>query len=181
MAATDSYPVPDYPGLLRFDGKGHLIAGGGLGIGRQTAHALAACGAKVAVADVDPERVATAAAEVGGVALSGDLRERDEVERVVAEAELIAQEGDDQLALRVAVKAGGCSGMSYEIFFETDTDTEPEDHEVVFGTVKVRVDPASAPHLAGATLDYKDGLKDAGFHIENPNAQRSCGCGQSFA
>ncbi len=94
-------------------------------------------------------------------------------------AELIAQEGDGQLALRVAVKAGGCSGMSYEIFF--DADTEPEDHEVVFGTVKVRVDPASAPHLAGATLDYKDGLKDAGFHIENPNAKRSCGCGQSFS
>ena len=94
-------------------------------------------------------------------------------------AELIAQEGDDQLALRVAVKAGGCSGMSYEIFFDTNTD--PEDHEAVFGTVKVRVDPASAPHLAGATLDYKDGLKDAGFHIENPNAKRSCGCGQSFS
>jgi len=94
-------------------------------------------------------------------------------------AELLAQEGDDQLALRVAVKAGGCSGMSYEIFFDTATDAE--DHEVVFGTVKVRVDPASAPHLAGATLDYKDGLKDTGFQIENPNAQRSCGCGQSFA
>jgi len=94
-------------------------------------------------------------------------------------AELLAQEGDDQLALRVAVKAGGCSGMSYEIFFDTATD--PEDHEVVFGTVKVRVDPASAPHLTGATLDYKDGLQDTGFQIENPNAQRSCGCGQSFA
>ena len=94
-------------------------------------------------------------------------------------ADLLAQEGDDQLALRVAVKAGGCSGMSYEIFFDTDTD--PEDHEVVFGTVTVRVDSASAPHLAGATLDYKDGLQGAGFHIENPTAQRSCGCGQSFS
>jgi iron-sulfur cluster assembly accessory protein len=94
-------------------------------------------------------------------------------------AELLAREDDDHLALRVAVKAGGCSGMSYEIFFDTATD--PEDHEVVFGTVKVRVDPASAPHLAGATLEYKDGLQDAGFHIENPNAQRSCGCGQSFS
>ncbi len=85
----------------------------------------------------------------------------------------------DQLALRVAVKAGGCSGMSYEIFFDTNTD--PEDHEAVFGTVRVLVDPASAPHVAGATLDYKDGLQGAGFHIDNPNAQRSCGCGQSFA
>ena len=94
-------------------------------------------------------------------------------------AELLAREDDDQLALRVAVKAGGCSGMSYEIFFDADTD--PEDHEAVFGTVTVRVDPASAQHIAGATLDYNDGLQGAGFHIENPNAQRSCGCGQSFA
>ncbi len=94
-------------------------------------------------------------------------------------AELLAREGDDQLALRVAVKAGGCSGMSYEIFFDTATD--PEDHELVFGTVKVRVDSTSAPHLAGATLDYKDGLTDAGFHIENPNAKSSCGCGSSFS
>jgi len=94
-------------------------------------------------------------------------------------AELLAQEGDDQLALRVAVKAGGCSGMSYEIFF--DTATSPGDHEVMFGTVKVIVDPASAEHIAGATLDYNDGLQGAGFHIDNPNAQRSCGCGQSFS
>ena len=94
-------------------------------------------------------------------------------------AELIAREGDDQLALRVAVKAGGCSGMSYEMFF--DTETSPEDHEAMFGTVKVRVDPASAQHIAGSTLDYKDGLQGGGFHIENPKAERSCGCGQSFA
>ena len=94
-------------------------------------------------------------------------------------AELLAQEGNDQLALRIAVKAGGCSGLSYEIFFDADTD--PEDHEAVFGTVKVRVDPASAQHIAGATLEYRDSLQGAGFHIENPNAERSCGCGQSFA
>src|SRR5487761_633481 len=94
-------------------------------------------------------------------------------------AELLAREGDDQLALRVAVRAGGGSGLSYENFFDADTD--PEDHEAVFGPVKVRVDRASAQHIAGATLDYKDGLRGAGFHIENPNAQRSCGCGQSFA
>jgi len=94
-------------------------------------------------------------------------------------AELFAQEGDDDLALRVAVKAGGCSGFSYEMFFDADSD--PEDHVAVFGTVKVRVDPASAEHIAGATLDYKDGLQGAGFHIDNPKAQHSCGCGQSFA
>ena len=94
-------------------------------------------------------------------------------------AELIVQEGDDRLVLRVAVKAGGCSGMSYEMFFDAEVD--PEDHVAVFGTATVRVDAASAPHIAGATLDYNDGLQGAGFKIENPNAQRSCGCGQSFA
>ena len=94
-------------------------------------------------------------------------------------AALLAQEDNDQLALRVAVKAGGCSGFSYEIFFDAEVD--PEDHEAMFGTVKVRVDPASAPHLVGATLDYNDGLQDGGFHLENPNAQRSCGCGKSFS
>jgi iron-sulfur cluster assembly accessory protein len=94
-------------------------------------------------------------------------------------AELIAQESDDLLTLRVAVRPGGCSGFSYEMFF--DAESNPEDHQAVFGTVKVRVDPASAQHIAGATLDYRDGLQGAGFHIENPNAQRSCGCGQSFA
>ena len=51
----------------------------------------------------------------------------------------------------------------------------------MFGTVKVRVDAAGAPPLAGATLDSQDGRQGAGFHIENPNAQRSCGCGQSFS
>jgi iron-sulfur cluster assembly accessory protein len=94
-------------------------------------------------------------------------------------AELIAQESDDLLTLRVAVRPGGCSGFSYEMFFDAESD--PEDQQAVFGTVKVRVDPASAQHIAGATLDYRDGLQGAGFHIENPNAQRSCGCGQSFA
>ena len=94
-------------------------------------------------------------------------------------AKLIALEGDDQLALRVAVKAGGCSGMSYEMFF--DADANPEDHLAVFGTVTVRVDPASAVHLVGATLVYNSSLQETGFKIENPNAERSCGCGKSFS
>ena len=94
-------------------------------------------------------------------------------------AELIAQECEPHLALRVSVKAGGCSGMTYEMFF--DARSNPEDREVVFGTVTVRVDPASAVHLAGATLEYNTGLQGAGFHIDNPNAKRSCGCGQSFS
>ena len=93
--------------------------------------------------------------------------------------ELLAQEGNDALALRVAVRPGGCSGYSYEMFF--DSEFAEDDIQTAFGAVKVVVDPASAPLLVGATLDYKDGLQGAGFHINNPNAQRSCGCGQSFS
>ena len=93
--------------------------------------------------------------------------------------ELIAREGDDQLALRVAVKAGGCSGMSYEMFFDAEAD--PEDHEVVFGTAKVRVDLASAPTLRVPPSTTRAASRTLGFHIENPNAQRSCGCGPSFS
>ena len=93
-------------------------------------------------------------------------------------AQLIKDEGADNLALRVAVKAGGCSGMSYDMYF--DSDISEDDAVTEFGGVKVVVDPASAPMLVGASLDYKDGLTDAGFAITNPNAQKSCGCGKSF-
>ena len=94
-------------------------------------------------------------------------------------SELIKQEGDDALALRVAVRPGGCSGFSYEMFF--DTDVAPDDITTSYGDVRVVVDPSSAQLLEGATLDYKDGLQGAGFSINNPNAQRTCGCGQSFS
>jgi iron-sulfur cluster assembly accessory protein len=93
--------------------------------------------------------------------------------------ELVAAEGEDELALRVAVRPGGCSGFSYEMFF--DTDVAADDITADFGGVKVVVDPSSAQLLTGATLDYKDGLQQAGFSIDNPNAQRTCGCGQSFS
>ena len=94
-------------------------------------------------------------------------------------AELLAQEGNDALALRVAVRPGGCSGFSYEMFF--DSDIADDDLRSEYGSVKVVVDPASAQLLTGATLDYSDGLQGAGFAINNPNASRSCGCGQSFS
>ena len=93
--------------------------------------------------------------------------------------ELISAEGEDGLALRVAVRPGGCSGFSYEMYFDTDRDTE--DLIADYNGVGVVVDPSSAQLLEGATLDYKDGLQDAGFSIDNPNAQRTCGCGQSFS
>jgi iron-sulfur cluster assembly protein/iron-sulfur cluster insertion protein len=94
-------------------------------------------------------------------------------------AELIAQEGNPDLALRVAVRPGGCSGFSYEMFF--DSDVADDDVLTAHGEVKVVVDPASASLLQGATLDFKDGLQGAGFSINNPNASRTCGCGQSFS
>lgn len=93
--------------------------------------------------------------------------------------QLIDQEGEDGLALRVAVRPGGCSGFAYEMFF--DTDIAAEDLAVEHGGVKVVVDPSSAQLLQGAELDYKDGLDKSGFEITNPNAQKTCGCGQSFS
>jgi iron-sulfur cluster assembly protein/iron-sulfur cluster insertion protein len=93
--------------------------------------------------------------------------------------QLIQAEGDETLALRVAVRPGGCSGYSYEMYF--DKDFTPEDTLADEGGVRVVVDAASAPLLKGASLDYKDGLQGAGFAINNPNATRSCGCGQSFS
>jgi iron-sulfur cluster assembly accessory protein len=94
-------------------------------------------------------------------------------------AELLEQEGNPELALRVAVRPGGCSGFSYEMFF--DTDMAEDDMISTFGAVRVVVDPSSASLLQGAVLDYKDGLQGAGFSINNPNASRTCGCGQSFS
>ena len=95
-------------------------------------------------------------------------------------AELIAQEAaTEELALRVAVKPGGCSGYSYDMFF--DSEILSDDSVSVFGDVKVVVDAQSLELIKGATLDYKDGLQGAGFHITNPNASRSCGCGSSFS
>ncbi len=99
-------------------------------------------------------------------------------------AELIASESSaDPLMLRVAVRPGGCSGFSYEMYF----DTERAEDDVIesFGqgdaVVQVAIDPTSVQLIKGATLEYKDGLQGAGFSINNPNASRTCGCGSSFS
>ncbi|HYH51892.1 MAG TPA: iron-sulfur cluster insertion protein ErpA [Acidimicrobiia bacterium] len=93
--------------------------------------------------------------------------------------ELVEAEGNNELALRVAVRPGGCSGFSYEMFF--DSDFADDDQKTDYEGVKVVVDSASLQYLAGASLDYKEGLMGAGFTINNPNTTRSCGCGQSFS
>jgi len=93
-------------------------------------------------------------------------------------AALLSQEGRDDLALRVAVQPGGCSGLRYQLYFddralEGDTITE-------FGTVKVVTDKMSTPYLMGAAIDFVDTIAKQGFTIDNPNAQGSCACGDSF-
>lgn len=96
--------------------------------------------------------------------------------------QLLDDEGAADMALRVAVSPGGCSGYSYEMYF--DGEITADDETATFGDtspVKVVVDPQSAQLLQGATLDYKDGLNQAGFSINNPNATRTCGCGSSFS
>ena len=93
--------------------------------------------------------------------------------------ELMAREDDPEgIALRVAVQPGGCAGMRYALFFddrELDGDVVSDQHGV-----PVRVDKMSAPHLANTQIDWVDSLQGAGFSIENPNAQSSCACGDSF-
>lgn len=98
---------------------------------------------------------------------------------IVKVAELIAAEGDPNLALRVAVRPGGCSGFSYEMYFDAQIDDDDLVDE--FDNIKVVVDPQSAEMVRGSTLDYKEGLMGAGFAIDNPNVTRSCGCGNSFS
>ena len=95
-------------------------------------------------------------------------------------AELLAdEEGAENLALRVAVRPGGCSGYSYDMFF--DSEIAEDDIVRSFGDVRLVVDPESAELIKGSSLDYRDGLQGAGFHITNPNATRTCGCGSSFS
>ena len=91
---------------------------------------------------------------------------------------LLDQEGRADLALRVAVQPGGCSGLRYQLFF----DERSLDGDVVrdFGGVQVVTDRMSAPYLSGATIDFVDTIEKQGFTIDNPNATGSCACGDSF-
>src|ERR1700731_4612086 len=91
---------------------------------------------------------------------------------------LLEQEGRDDLRLRVAVQPGGCSGLKYQLFFD-ERDLEG-DQIREFGGVQVLVDRMSVPYLTGATIDFVDRIDAQGFTIDNPNAQGSCACGDSF-
>ena len=93
-------------------------------------------------------------------------------------AALLAQEGRDDLSLRVAVQPGGCSGLRYQLYF--DDKVEDSDTVVSLGTVRVVTDKMSTPYLMGASIDFVDTIEKQGFTIDNPNAQGSCACGDSF-
>ncbi len=93
--------------------------------------------------------------------------------------ELMAREDNaESISLRVAVQPGGCSGMRYALFFD-DRQLDGDQVAEVQG-VPVRVDKMSAPHLRHTRIDWVDGLQGAGFSIDNPNAQSTCACGDSF-
>ena len=94
-------------------------------------------------------------------------------------AELIAEEGNPNLKLRVFVQGGGCSGFQYGFTF--DENPEDGDTHVQNEGVTLLVDPMSFQYLAGAEIDYKDDLEGAQFVIRNPNAKTTCGCGSSFS
>ena len=101
-------------------------------------------------------------------------------ESVVAKvSELIAEEGDPNLRLRIFVTGGGCSGFQYGFAF--DDEAKADDVEVDKGAIKVVVDAMSLQYLTGATIDYEDSLEGSRFVIKNPNASSTCGCGSSFS
>ncbi len=94
-------------------------------------------------------------------------------------SELIKEEENDNLKLRVFVTGGGCSGFQYGFTF--DEEIQEGDTTVENGGVTLLIDPMSFQYLAGAEIDYTEGLEGAQFVIRNPNAQTTCGCGSSFS
>ncbi|MFN7012918.1 MAG: HesB/IscA family protein [Bacteroidia bacterium] len=93
---------------------------------------------------------------------------------------LMEEEGlGDNAFIRVGVESGGCSGLSYKLSF--DTEIKPDDKIFEDNGIKIVIDKKSVLYLAGTTLEYSGGLNGKGFVFNNPNASRTCGCGESFA
>jgi iron-sulfur cluster insertion protein len=93
--------------------------------------------------------------------------------------ELVEDEGNPSLKLRVYVSGGGCAGFQYGFSFEESTDAE--DTEIRIDGATVVVDALSFPYLAGSEVDYVEGLEGSRFVVRNPNASTTCGCGSSFS
>ena len=100
-------------------------------------------------------------------------------EKAVAQVRKLMEQEGGVKALRVGVKGGGCSGLSY--FLDFEDEPRPDDNVLEFDGLRVFLDPKSALYLKGTKLEFSDGLNGKGFEFVNPNAQRSCGCGSSFS
>jgi len=92
--------------------------------------------------------------------------------------ELLDREAQADLALRIAVEPGGCSGLRYALFFD-DRSLDGDVRDTLHG-VQLVTDKMSAPYLSGASIDFVDSIEKSGFTIDNPNAQGTCACGESF-
>lgn len=112
--------------------------------------------------------------------LEEDRMEIDLTEKAVKQVKRIKEENNipEEHALRIGVKGGGCSGMTYQMGF--DSQTKDGDTIIEKGGIKLFVDGKSLFYLAGTVLDFSDGLNGKGFVFSNPNATKTCGCGESF-
>lgn len=112
--------------------------------------------------------------------MSQDMSSPVFTERAAARARcLLEEEGNQELKLRVFITGGGCSGFQYGFTF--DEVVAEDDTMVKCGEVALLVDAMSYPYLAGAEVDYEEGLEGSRFVVHNPNATNTCGCGSSFA
>lgn len=91
------------------------------------------------------------------------------------------KEVSDEAILRVGVVSGGCSGLTYNLDFDSEAEVTENDKLFEIEDLKILIDMRSFLYLAGTELDYTDGLSGEGFHFKNPNASRTCSCGESFS
>lgn len=100
--------------------------------------------------------------------------------KAMSQLQNLKEKKSDASYLRMGVKAGGCSGMSYVMDFITDADVNEDDYIEEYETIKCAIDPKSILYLYGMHLDYSDELIGGGFKFQNPNSETTCGCGKSF-
>ncbi|KAL7144101.1 hypothetical protein ABFS83_08G236200 [Erythranthe nasuta] len=112
----------------------------------------------------------------GGIAPAIDL-----TDDALKHLNKMRSEKSEDLCLRIGVKQGGCSGLSYTMEFETKENSRPDDSVMEYNGFVIVCDPKSLLFLYGMQLDYSDALIGGGFNFKNPNATQTCGCGKSFA
>ncbi|KAI3506342.1 hypothetical protein L1887_28699 [Cichorium endivia] len=113
--------------------------------------------------------------KAGGIAPAIDL-----TENALKHLNKMRSEKNDDLCLRIGVKQGGCSGMSYTMEFESRENTRPDDSVMEYSGFVIVCDPKSLLFIFGMQLDFSDALIGGGFSFKNPNATQTCGCGKSF-